>query len=119
VRTVKIFLVAAVLAPLLLLASCSQGGTTHEVLIPRDEWVKKDGDVLKNLPQSKDRNGGVVLEFKKGDTLVVKNEDSVTHTIGLVSVRAGETVKHSFKQTGEFEGACTLLTGDRVLIRVT
>jgi hypothetical protein len=96
---------------------CSSSGRTYEVRIPEGQLTSKNDSVLSELPQRTDEPGRVLM-FSRGDTLVVVNDDTVEHVIGLVTVRPGETVEHTFLQTGSFEGSCTLLIGERVVIEV-
>jgi hypothetical protein len=118
-RKAPVLLLGVLLLAVGLLTGCRGDGTTYTVVIPRGEWQNRTGNVLDPVPQRTAEDGGTVLTLKTGDTLVVVNDDEVEHVIGLVAVRPGETVTHTFTQTGEFEGACTLLSGERVTISVT
>lgn len=100
-------------------SACSNSVKVYEVTIPEGTWKDRTGGVLADLPQERGPDGETTLLFRRGDTLKVVNNDKVVHTIGLVSVRPGETVTHVFKSTGEFEGACTLLIGETVVLSVS
>jgi len=52
-----------------------------------------------------------------GDTVVVVNEDSVTHTLGPFTVRAGETQRMVFSEPGYYFGVCTV--GDHETVTIT
>ena len=52
-----------------------------------------------------------------GDTVVVVNEDKVTHTLGPFTVRAGETQRMVFSEPGYYFGVCTV--GDHDTITIT
>ncbi len=101
------------------ISACASGPMVYEVVIPEGEWHEQTSQVLADLPQRSEDDGSTILLFDVGDTLTVANNDSVEHVIGLVAVRPGETVRHVFRQAGVFEGSCTLLTGERVLIEVS
>ena len=51
-----------------------------------------------------------------GDTVVVVNEDSVTHSVGPFTVRAGETQRMVFSEPGYYFGVCTVGDHDTVTI---
>ena len=51
-----------------------------------------------------------------GDTVVVVNEDVVTHTVGPFTVRAGETQRMVFSEPGYYFGVCTVGDHDTVTI---
>lgn len=115
----RLLSVAVVAVVALTLSGCGSNPQAYEVRIPKDEWKSPSNEVLGDLPQRLESDGTTVLEFSMGDTLQVVNDDIVEHVIGLVAVRPGETVRYVFRQAGTFEGACTLLTGQRVLIEVS
>lgn len=52
-----------------------------------------------------------------GDTVVVVNEDVVTHTVGPFTVRAGETQRMVFSEPGYYFGVCTV--GDHETVTIT
>lgn len=52
-----------------------------------------------------------------GDTVVVVNEDAVTHTLGPFTVRAGETQRMLFSEPGYYFGVCTV--GDHETVTIT
>ncbi|MCZ7526367.1 MAG: hypothetical protein M5U14_08345 [Acidimicrobiia bacterium] len=58
------------------------------------------------------------LEVRVGDTLRITNRDDREHLVGPFSVGAGETLEQTFRQTGVFEGICTLHPSGNVKIVV-
>jgi hypothetical protein len=52
------------------------------------------------------------------NTLVIRNDDIVHHTIGPFYVRAGEVIRQTFYQPAEYKGACSVLHGAEVSIIV-
>ena len=92
---------AAVLMPLL------GGGSTYELVMPPGSSGVADAALLEPVPHR--RVGDVVwLELEPGDTLVLRNEDSVLHQVGGIVARPGETVLHTFSARGTFSGECSL-----------
>lgn len=75
-------------------------------------------DVLAHIP-SESYEGGLRLLMPLGGTLTVVNEDDYEHTVGLVVVRPGETLTYRFSVAGDFVGACTLLAGEELTVRVS
>ena len=53
------------------------------------------------------------------DTLVIRNEDVRVQTVGLFTVRPGETVDTPFPKPGVFKGACTMSSDGQIVITVT
>lgn len=115
----------AVVAATLLVAACtsSSGSTAYSVIIPEGTWQESDNTVLDALPSESgvDSSGNAVLRllFNKGDSLTVRNDDAVEHVIGLVAVRPGEEISYAFNQVGEFQGSCTLLGRQSVVLVVS
>jgi hypothetical protein len=59
------------------------------------------------------------VELKVGDTLVIRNDDSQTASVGPFTVRAGETLKQTFRRPQTLIGECTLSGTGEVKIIVT
>ncbi len=58
------------------------------------------------------------LDIAIGDHLVIRNDDSVTQFVGPFSVRAGETIDHTFDEPGSYQGQCTLHPSGAITINV-
>ncbi|MBK9125808.1 MAG: FixH family protein [Chloroflexi bacterium] len=48
------------------------------------------------------------LQVGRRDTLVIRNDDIVDHTIGPFFIRSGETIRQRFTQAAVFQGVCSL-----------
>lgn len=48
------------------------------------------------------------LQVGGRDTLVIRNDDIVDHTIGPFFIRSGETIRQRFTQAAVFQGVCSL-----------
>lgn len=59
------------------------------------------------------------LHLKVGDHLVIRNDDVRVQTVGLFTVRPGETVDTPFPKPGVFKGACTMSSDGQIVITVT
>lgn len=70
-----------------------------------------DGEDLDLMPEE--------VQLKVGDTLVVRNDDAETVTVGPFTVRAGETLTQEFRRPQELIGDCTLSGSGEVRIVVT
>ena len=58
------------------------------------------------------------LELRVGDTLLIRNEDSVTQSVGPYLVQAGGEVRLTYGEPGTYEGYCPLSEGQRYEIVV-
>ncbi len=58
------------------------------------------------------------LQLAVGDRIVVVNHDDRTHAVGPFSVRAGETIGHTFSEAGDFTGICTVHPYGKIEIHV-
>lgn len=87
-------------------------GRIHSFVVPAGtaERLAK-GEKIEIVPRT--------LDVKVGDTMIIKNEDSKTHTVGPVVVRAGETAEQNFTRTGVVEGECTVHPDDKFTIRIS
>jgi hypothetical protein len=88
-------------------------GQTYTYTIPAGTAAAEanGADVDDVLPET--------LSLSVGDSIVVVNEDDVTHSFGPVTVRAGETGSVQFVNAGIYFGLCTVGTHDSVTIQVT
>ena len=59
------------------------------------------------------------VDLKVGDTLVIRNDDSQTASVGPFTVRAGETLRQTFRRPQTLIGECTLSGTGEVKIVVT
>ena len=59
------------------------------------------------------------VDLPVGDTLVVRNDDSQTATVGPFTVRPGETLTQTFRRPQTLIGECTLSGTGEVKIIVT
>lgn len=89
-----------------------RGGRTHSFVVPAGTGERLDrGENVEIVPRT--------LEVKVGDSLIIRNEDSRTHTVGPVVVRAGETAEQNFTRPGVVEGECTVHPEDKFTIRIS
>lgn len=89
-----------------------QIGRTHSFVVPAGTGERLDrGDKIEIVPRT--------LEVKVGDSLIIRNEDSRTHTVGPVVVRAGESAEQNFTRPGVVEGECTVHPDDKFTIRIS
>jgi hypothetical protein len=58
------------------------------------------------------------VRLEVGDTLVVRNEDFETVTVGPFTVRAGETLRQEFQRPQTLIGECTLSGSGEIKIIV-
>ncbi|RIK08324.1 MAG: hypothetical protein DCC49_08950 [Acidobacteria bacterium] len=87
-------------------------GRIHSFVVPAGTGERLDrGEVIEIVPRT--------LDVKVGDTLIIRNEDSRTHTVGPVVVRAGETAEQNFTRAGVVEGECTVHPEDKFTIRIS
>jgi len=59
------------------------------------------------------------VRMRVGDTLVVRNDDIETVTVGPFTVRAGETLTQEFRRPQTLIGECTLSGSGEIKIIVT
>lgn len=89
-----------------------QDGRTHSFVVPAGTGDRLDrGEEIEIVPRT--------LEVKVGDSLIIRNDDSRTHTVGPVVVRAGETAEQNFTRPGVVEGECTVHPDDKFTIRIS
>ena len=99
--------VVAVLAALGLLglAGCSsdskQSGEVKTFVVPKGTAEKiYEGQVVDLMPSE--------VKLKVGDSLVIRNDDVETVTVGPFTVRAGETLTQKFQRPQTLIGECAL-----------
>lgn len=104
---------AALLAFLLLwtVTACSGGDggdsssgieePTFEYVIPVGSGEKiAQGEALDILPRE--------LDARVGETIMIRNEDTIAHSLGPWFVGPGETLRQRFLTVGVYEGTCSV-----------
>lgn len=110
---IGLLLVVAVAA---LVAACGGGDggrepVTISIVVPEGtQQAIEAGESIELMPTR--------LEFHVGDTLHIRNDDIVTHSIGPYSVAAGADFRFTYGAPGVYEGYCPLSEGDRYEIVV-
>ena len=93
--------VVALAGGALAVAARSSSGTDHTYDIPPGTQAAiAAGDDLEIIPAE--------MHLAPNDELTITNHDSAVHSIGLFTVRPGETVNYRFPNPGVFRGACTV-----------
>jgi hypothetical protein len=82
-------------------------------------YVVPDGTTAKAWKGEKVEIMPPVVNLNVGDTLVIRNLDSQTVTVGPFAVRAGETLTQRFNQPQTLIGECTLSGSGSIRIVVT
>ncbi len=99
--------VVAVAAAAALVGPLLGRGATYELTFPPGSEGARDPSLFDPVPHR--RVGDVIwIELEPGDTLVVRNEDTVVHQVGGILARPGETVLHPFDERGTFSDVCSL-----------
>lgn len=103
---------AAVLA-LASLSACSDDreAQTVEVVVPAGTQERLDAGEEVVVMASR-------IELRVGDTLLIRNDDSVTQAVGPYTVAAGEQVEFTYGTPGRYAGYCPLSEDDRYEIVV-
>ena len=113
-------LVGAVLIATLALAAvaCGSDGSSGsspkvvEIVVPAGTQAKLDrGEIVDVMPAK--------LEFRVGDTLRVRNDDSFVQYAGPYRVQAGEQFELQFGSPGRYGGLCDLSGGSTYEIVIT
>ncbi len=113
-------LAGAVLIALFAVAAVSCGGDASsgakpkvvDIIVPPGTQDKLDrGELVNVMP--------ALLEFRVGDTLRVRNDDSNVQFAGPYRVRPGEQFELKFGAPGRFAGLCELSGGARYEIIIT
>ena len=85
---------------------------TYRYVIPAGTGMRTDlGDKVEVIPAE--------LSVSVGDELVIVNEDDRLQLAGPFSIRPGETLRHTFTETGTLRGACTANGIRELTIEVT
>lgn len=94
------------------LSACADGpARTTEVVIPAGTQARVDaGEDVVVMPAK--------LRLRVGDTLLIRNEDSVDQTVGAYFVKAGKELRLAFGVPGTFESYCAFSKGNRYEIVV-
>ena len=109
---VAVFVVLVVPMLGLVLLLRASGPTTLTFTVPAGTGERQDrGEQVELMPTE--------LSLEVGDHLVIINEDDRVQTVGLFTVRPGETVDTPFPQPGVFKGACTMSSSGQITITVT
>lgn len=103
-------LVVPMLAIVLVLRATAP--TTYTFTVPAGTGARQDrGEQVELMPPE--------LNLEVGDNLVIINDDDRVQTVGLFTVRPGETVDTPFPRPGVFKGACTMSASGEITITVT
>ncbi len=96
-------LVVVVVVVVALAAGGGSDGVTHRYTIPAGTSARiAAGEQVDVMPTK--------LVVHVGDSLVLRNNDSVTQQMGPLSVEAGSVLKMRFARRGTIEGTCTMNT---------
>ncbi|HSJ28114.1 MAG TPA: hypothetical protein VLB67_07865 [Acidimicrobiia bacterium] len=100
-------------AILLTIASCSAPeARVVELVVPAGTNARLvAGDTVDILPRE--------LTFRVGDTLRIRNDDSVAQEVGPYFVAAGVEFEVTYGMPGRFEGVCPLSGGEPYVIVIT
>lgn len=115
VGIVPVVAALCIVALVALVAGCSGGDgrepVTISIVVPAGtQQAIEAGEQIELMPTR--------LEFHVGDTLHIRNDDVVTHSVGPYSVAAGAEFRFTYGAPGVFEGYCPLSEGDRYEIVV-
>ena len=84
----------------------------YDYTIPVGAGLALDaGTPLEILPGS--------FDARVGQTIQIVNEDDRGHLVGPWFVGAGETMRQTFKTTGEFVGDCTVHPSGQIVVTVS
>lgn len=84
---------------------------TIEVVVPEGTQERLDaGEKVSIMPTR--------LEFRVGDTFLIRNEDTTTQVVGPYTVGAGEELRFTYGAPGDYSGFCPLSEGERYEIVV-
>lgn len=85
---------------------------TIEVVVPAGTQDRLDaGETVDVMPAR--------IEMRVGDTLVIRNDDSVRQSVGPYQVEANRSIRLTYGTPGTFEGYCPLSEGERYEIVIT
>ena len=110
---------------LLAVAGCSGGTDSFEQIDAAAEAVA-DYDYTIPVGAGLALDAGTPLEIlpgsfdaRVGQTIQIVNEDDRGHLVGPWFVGAGETMRQTFKTTGEFVGDCTVHPSGQIVVTVS
>ncbi len=122
-KTVREIVAAASI--LLAVAGCSGGTDSFEQIDAAAEAVA-DYDYTIPVGAGLALDAGTPLEIlpgsfdaRVGQTIQIVNEDNRGHLVGPWFVGAGETMRQTFKTTGEFIGDCTVHPRGQIVVTVS
>jgi hypothetical protein len=81
---------------------------TYEVVFTAETTANASSTLFDTVPHRR-MDAVVWLELEPGDTLVIRNTDTVIHELAGMSVRPGETILHTFHERGTFSGDCSVI----------
>lgn len=109
---VAVFAVLVVPVLVIVLVLRANGPSTFTYTVPAGTGARQDaGEVIEIMPTQ--------LDLSVGDHLVIVNQDDRVQTVGLFTVRPGETLDTPFPKPGVFKGACTMSADGQIVITVT
>ena len=110
---------------LLAVAGCSGGTDSFEQIDAAAEAVA-DYDYTIPVGAGLALDAGTPLEIlpgsfdaRVGQTIQIVNEDNRGHLVGPWFVGAGESMRQTFKTTGEFIGDCTVHPSGQIVVTVS
>ena len=122
-KTVREIVAAASI--LLAVAGCSGGTDSFEQIDAAAEAVA-DYDYTIPVGAGLALDAGTPLEIlpgsfdaRVGQTIQIVNEDDRGHLVGPWFVGASETMRQTFKTTGEFVGDCTVHPSGQIVVTVS
>jgi hypothetical protein len=84
---------------------------TVEIVVPAGTQQRLEaGESVDVMP--------ALLEMRVGDTLLIRNEDSVDQAVGPYFVAARDELRFTYGSPGRYEGYCPLSQGERYEIVV-
>lgn len=90
----------------------NDGTATHTYVIkPGTFDAMATGQSIQVLPDD--------LQFKVGETIRIRNEDSKSGIVGPFFVDAHSTMTQKFTSAGTYQGMCNVHPSGRITIRVT
>lgn len=111
VVVVALVLLGAAVAIVLAVGNDSSSGADYEVVIaPGTAALADTGQEVEFFPPG--------FTMQVGQTLVIRNLDNTTATIGPFTVGPGETLTKQFTEPGVIEGYCSFTDGQRTFFEV-
>lgn len=101
------FLLIAVFLSTLLIPAFMHNNT-YEIIFTPTTTASADTDLFDTVPHRR-MDDVVWLELEPGDSLVIRNTDTIVHELSGISIRPGETVLHTFHERGTFSGDCSVI----------